>query len=330
MGAILAEGREKEGASEQGERGALGEGSQRRVVLVFAGQGSERAGMGCALARRDQRMRERFELASAILGVDTLRLLERGGSLLRKTQIVQPVMTAFASGIVSILRAEGVSYGWVLGHSLGEVAALSAAGYCDAEAAIRLAATRGALMGALAETQEGAMAALQGIEEAHCAEALSVARQHGILEIAARHDTALWTLTGERKALDILAKDYPLSFLSTSGAWHSPLMEAARLPFFDAARSALLGTPHAAWITNHTGDVIEITADAPRLLAEQMTHPILWLPSMQTLARLGVTDAILCGPHHALTSLLRRSLPQLALHPTEAPRLLDATLSFFL
>ncbi len=323
---------------------------ERRILWAFPGQGTEEAGMGVALASEYPLVRECLERASDCLGEDVYRILLRGNRRIGETQILQPAITAVSVGIGRVLEAHGVGCRWTIGHSLGEMGAVWAAGgwgWCEA---IHLSAVRGSWMAEAARRAEGGMIALTDTSEEACQEAIAWGRQFGEFGLAVQNGPRLWTLTGDIEAVEAVLKRYPSRRLVASGAWHSPRMMEAVEPFRAAMAEALDKVSErgvrqeavepfraamadasndrwkARWIANATGDICLDIAEIPRLLSMQLTHPILWMPSMQRLEKEEITDIVICGPHRVLQGLLRRHLPRVRVYATEHPRLLRETL----
>lgn len=323
---------------------------ERRILWAFPGQGTEEAGMGVALASEYPLVRACLERASDCLGMDVHRMLLRGNRRIGETQILQPAITAVSVGIGRILEAHGVGRGWTIGHSLGEMGAVWAAGGWGWSEAIHLSAVRGSWMAEAARQVEGGMLALTDTSEEVCQEAIAWGRQFGAFGLAAQNGPRLWTLTGDIEAVEAVLKRYPSRRLVASGAWHSPRMAEAVEPFravMEEAVDKLLergvrdeaaepfratvaqvpkGHWKAHWIANATGDICSDIAEVPKLLSMQLTQPILWMLSMQHLEKEELTDIVICGPHRVLQGLLRRHLPRARVHATEHPRLLRETL----
>lgn len=301
----------------------------KRVALVFPGQGTETPGMGVALAEAFPLFREVLESASVLVGEDLLRLLRRGGRKLGDTALLQPALSAVSLGILACLQEEGLStsWSWVLGHSLGELGALCAAGAFSSEDTIALAATRGRLMSMQAQAHPGGMCALKHASAQECEQALALGQAQGWLELAAHNGPSLWTLSGEKAAIDAVARAFEVAPVAASGPWHSSRMAAAATPFTDAVTAVLREELRVPWLSNHTGSCITQPTQIPTLLAAQLTHPVQWHACMQTLQTQGVTDLVLCGPGKILQGMLRHNLADACvIHHTEHPRALRRTL----
>jgi [acyl-carrier-protein] S-malonyltransferase len=197
---------------------------------------------------------------------------------------------------------------FVAGHSLGEIAAWSAAGVIAPEAAITVAATRGRLMEREAGLHPGGMLALTKITQETLQEALACGRARGRMDVAAHNAVDEWVVTGEESALRAVAAHFPSTRLSASGPWHSPAMAGAVDELRTALASMSREPARACFITNRTGRVIENEADIPELLAGQLVRPVAWLATLDFLATAEVTDVVVVGPARPHAALARSRL----------------------
>ena len=299
----------------------------RRVVLAFPGQGTETPGMGVALTQQFTGIKELFLQASTLLGDDLLRLLKRGGRRFEQTSVIQLALTALGLGILRELRREGVVYTHTIGHSLGELGALHAAGLFEEEGLLQLAHTRGRLMEEEALRHVGGMVVLRDMDPEQCQSLCTCAREYGVVGVAAQHGPSLWTLSGEEAAITFILRHAHATKLRTSGAWHSVLMDGAVVPFAEAVRGRLCGGWKASWIANHTGCIEDDVDAVPQFLSTQLVHRIEWLTSMKTLSALAPTDIVCCGPGKTLKGLIRLFVRKdVVFHMTEHPSLLRQTL----
>ncbi|MBX3271104.1 MAG: ACP S-malonyltransferase [Sandaracinaceae bacterium] len=283
----------------------------RRVALAFAGQGAEAPRMGVALA-------EAFAPARALLdaaGADVVDALARGRALTR-TADLQPALVAVGLGASEALRAAGVAPAVVLGHSLGELAAWSASGAIAPADAVRLARARGEAMEEAARARPGGMLALSSSSLALVG-AASKRPRGGELSIAAHNAAGReWALAGDAAALRAAEAQAGGRRLPVAGPWHAPSMAGAAGAFTRALSALEPAPPCAVLVANATGEPAA-PRDVARLLVRQLTRPVRWARSMRTLARLGVTDLVVCGPGKALR-LFARGAP-FATHACEAP-----------
>lgn len=208
--------------------------------------------------------------------------------MLFRTEVMQPVLVA--ASLVAFERLT-VPIGAVAGHSLGELAAWSAAGGIAAEDAVRLARARGLAMAAAAKRHPGGLVVVRG------------PRPPDGVVIAAHNAPDTWVISGDLTTIRRHGRPLPVS-----GPWHHPAMAEAA-DAFGAALAALRPSPLArVFVSNRTG-AAATGQDIPRLLLEQLVHPVLWVDCMATLAELGVREVYLCGPGKELASLARACAP---------------------
>lgn len=297
----------------------------RSVGFLFAGQGSERARMGLALAEHvgDARL---LDLAGELAGVDLRRALERGGRALERTEVIQPALTAVALVALRALTAAGIRPDLVAGHSVGEIAAWSAAGGPHAEEAVPLAAARGRWMAREAALHPGGMLAVVD-GPAACRVAL--------VHLAAHNAHDEWIVSGAEDALAAVMAAMPARRLDVVGAWHSPAMAGCVAELRNAMRLASRGEERgearvaspARFVANQTCEVAAPDT-IPDRLAGQLVAPVQWVRTLRTLAEEGLTDVVTVGPGKVLRALVRRNLGDaLRIHGTEDPADLARTLA---
>lgn len=267
-----------------------------------------------------------LELAGSECGVDASRLLVRGGPALERTEVLQPVMTAVSLGAMEALRRRGCRPDAVAGHSLGEIAAWSAAGALDPEGAVSLAAARGQIMAREAARRPGTMVALFGGEQ-QVASALESARLEGIADLAGHNAPDEWVLSGEPQALRAAAAGCSARPLRVAGAWHSRLLARAVGPFQRCLAALRPGRLRSRLVSNGTGGFCQ-DEELAEGLAQQLVRPVLWAQCLRTLADAGVSHFVTVGPGRILRGLLRKNLGrQIRILSTESQRAMDATVA---
>lgn len=267
------------------------------TAVLFPGQGSQTPEMRDTVANARPDL---LDLALEVVGEDPFACVHDG------TAYAQPaIFCASLAGWSSLGRPEA---DFMAGHSLGELAALVAAGSLSERDGLELVALRGRLMQDAGEhAGHGGMVALLG---AHAAElAGEVAAAHG-LAIANDNSPQQVVLSGARDELDgaaQTAKEHGLRavILPVSGAFHSPMMASA-IPEFEAAlRRVDVAAPRVTVISAMTAAPID---DIRRRLVEALTMPIRWRETMLALYRLGADRFLEVGPGRVLTALAKRTL----------------------
>lgn len=276
------------------------------IAFLFPGQGAKRVDVALRSTVRPAAGRALCELAAAEAGVALAKVLERP-SLLDRTEVLQPMLTAIALAASEALAAAGVLPTVVLGHSLGELAAWSASGAVPAAEAVRLAAVRGRLMARAAAAKPGGMVALGTADAGVIEEALAVGRCSGEICVAAYNAPDETVLSGDEVAVRAVMAFAPAlaTRVPTAGAWHSPAMLGAVDEWRSALHAAKLGDVLGVdFVANAHGDVVSCSADIPDLLAEQLVRPVQWARALATATR---PVMVTLGPGAVLRSLWHRN-----------------------
>lgn len=280
------------------------------IAWIFPGQGSQRLGMADAILDLPG-ARERFELASEMLGRDLLAITQAPldkayGSLgdLQRTRNTQPALFVVESLLVDELLNQGRDAQLIAGHSLGELVGLYAAGVLSLESALTLILKRSLLMSA---ARCGAMTALIGFDRREL-ESLVAANQ-GVV-IANDNSKNQVVISGPSEAVAAVGDQLTCKRaipLAVSGAFHSPLMadaaeafatELDAVPFADA-RVPVLSNTDPSPETN--GAVLK------ERLRTQMTTGVRWRETMDQLAAAGINTTVEIGPGNVLSGLIKRS-----------------------
>jgi [acyl-carrier-protein] S-malonyltransferase len=270
------------------------------TAFLFPGQGSQTAEMRDEVAARRPDL---LALAREVLGEDPFARVEDG------TRYAQPAIYCASLVGWERLREAGVEAVAHAGHSLGEVAALVAAGALSAEDGLRLVATRGRLMQESGERSgDGSMLALLGsgaAERAH-----EVAEPAG-LTVANDNAPNQVVLSGAVAAFgqaEELARGAGLRAvrLPVTGAFHSPFMAEA-LPDFQAALDAVaLREPDLTVVSSITTEPFD---DVRARLADALTRPVRWRETLLALHARGIERFVEAGPGKVLTGLVKRTVP---------------------
>ncbi|MGE3961566.1 MAG: ACP S-malonyltransferase [Dehalococcoidia bacterium] len=282
------------------------------VAWVFPGQGAQAVGMGQDLATELPAAREIFDAADAALGVPISTICFEGpADELTRTVNTQPAIVTHSIAALAAAAATGLITqrpAYVAGHSLGEYAALIAAGAVSFEDGVRLVRERGRLMQEACDREPSTMAAVLGVEP----DALrAICAEHGahVCNINAPGNITIGGTAAAVEAASAAATAAGASRvvpLTVSGAFHTPLMQSAA----DGMRGVLAGiafnAPVVPVISNVTARPIAEGSALAEELASQITSPVLWADSVATMAAAGVTEVIEFGPGKVLTGLVKR------------------------
>jgi len=284
-----------------------------KTVFMFPGQGAQAVGMGADLFERYASVREAYERASEAIDVDLASLSFEGPEdELRKTVNTQPALLVASYAALAATLEQGVEPWAVAGHSLGEYTALAAAGSLTLEDAVRAVRERGRLMYEAGLETEGTMAAIIGLAEPDVEAIIGDASGSGTVEIANLNSPTQIVISGEVPAVEravALAEERGARRavrLKVSGAFHSRLLENAARGMERVLASIPFEEPRAIFVANVTGGVAEDPEVIRANLVRQLTSPVRWVDSMETLAGLGAGLFVELGPGNVLRGLLRK------------------------
>jgi [acyl-carrier-protein] S-malonyltransferase len=280
------------------------------VAIVFPGQGSQKPGMGQSLVQEYSEAAAVFDRVSAALSQDVRKLLwETDEDTLRKTENAQVGLYTVGLAAWEVLKAR-VPEGTVeaaAGHSVGEYAAIAAAGVVSLEDGARLVAERGRLM---SEVTGGSMAAVLGLDrealDAACAEAggtVVVANDNSPGQLVISGESAAVAKAGELASAKGAKRVIPLN---VSGAFHSPLMQGPAFEMRKALQTASFGYGNLKVYANVTAEPVTDAAEWKGLLELQLQRPVRWTETIQNMRRDGAHIFIECGAGEVLSGLLRR------------------------
>jgi [acyl-carrier-protein] S-malonyltransferase len=289
----------------------------KKAAFLFPGQGAQYRGMGLDFYEKSEKARELFSLCSGVAGVDMKTLLETADDeTLKRTDVSQPAITLVNLAAAAFLEERGVRPAAAAGFSLGEYAALAAAGVAPAEECFRLVTERGkAMQQAADDLGHGAnapgMAAVIGLSPEKIAELLAEWKIDGLFaaNINSKKQTVV---SGVASALARAAPLFKAAGarrcvrLAVAGPFHSPLMAGAVERFKPFLESAAFSDPRVALYSNVTGALITSGAEAKSLALRQMTSPVRWVDEERALIESGGFDVALeTGPGAALAGLWR-------------------------
>lgn len=288
-------------------------------AILFSPQGSQSIGMGRSLAESSLAARAVFAEADATLDWSISDVCWNGPApLLDDTRQTQPCLVATGVAAFRAFMASDVEPpSFVAGHSVGEYAALVAAGVLELAAALRLVARRGQLMAEAAGASDaGGMVAVIGLGREAVAAVVAATAPASDLVLANDNAPGQVVISGRRSAL-VAAEPAMLAAgarrvigLPVSGAFHSPLMKdvAADLAaVFEAEEWRDAAIPV---MSNVTAEPLTDASQIRILLAEQVRSPVEWVRSVERMVLAGVDTMIECGSGAALAGMVRRIAPQ--------------------
>lgn len=283
------------------------------IAFIFPGQGSQKVGMGKALADVHPICRDTFAEADEALGESLSRLCFEGPEdQLTLTENTQPAILAVSVAAWRLVASLGITPAFVAGHSLGEYSANVAAGTMAFADALRIVRRRGRYMQEAVPVGTGAMAAVLGLESALVAQAceeaaegdvVSPANMNGAGQVVIAGSTAAVARAGERaKALG--AKR--VIALSVSAPFHCALMKPAEDRLAPELRALQTSNPVVPIVANVDAAPKTTAADAIEALVAQVSSPVRWEDVVRRLASEGVTTYVEVGPGTVLSGLVRK------------------------
>ena len=281
----------------------------RLVAFCFPGQGSLDAGMGRDIAAAVPDAMDVFERSSRASALDLQYLcFEAPEQELVETDVQQPALVATSLAVLAAIKARGIKPDFVVGHSVGEFAALAAAGALKLEDAIALVRERGLAMAEAARKNPGSMAAILGLDDE-------------VVERICRRILNVWpanyncpgqvVVSGENLAVDeaceVAGEEGARRAvkLRVSGAFHSPLVARAADRLRPALEKVKVAEPTAPFMSTVTAR-IETAKRVGPLLVEQLTAPVRFTQAAQALLREGVQTWVEVGPGNVLSGLVKR------------------------
>jgi [acyl-carrier-protein] S-malonyltransferase len=280
-----------------------------KVAFCFPGQGSLEAGMGREIAEAVPEAMEVYRVGSEASGLDLPALcFDSPLDALVETEVQQPALVATSLAILAALRADGIQPSVVVGHSVGEFAALAAVEAIGVPDAIGLVRERGLAMAEAARQRPGTMAAILGLEDAdvetlcrkiigvwpanyNCPGQIVVSGENDAVEECCAEAESL----GARRAIR----------LKVSGAFHSPLVARAADRLKPAVDRVRFSDPIAPFMSTVTAR-IEPAQRLGSLLVDQLTAPVRFTQAARELVHDGVTTFVEVGPGNVLSGLVKR------------------------
>ncbi len=288
------------------------------ISFTFPGQGSQQVGMGKELAETYTAASDVFKEIDDALGKNLSKIIWEGPQEdLTLTENAQPALLGVSIAVMRALESEfgfdlakNVTY--VAGHSLGEYSALAAAGTFSLSNAAKLLAIRGRAMQSAVPSNEGAMAALLGLELEDAEKLAAAASEGEVCEAANDNAPGQIVLSGKRSAIEravAIAADYGARrsvLLDVSAPFHCAMMQPAADAMREALSEAEMHEPVVPLVSNVRASEVTGVDEIRSGLVSQVTGRVRWRESVGYMASKGVTTLYEIGAGRVLTGLARR------------------------
>jgi [acyl-carrier-protein] S-malonyltransferase len=280
-------------------------------AYIFPGQGAQAPGMGQDLYEASSNAKDLFEKANEILGYRITDIMFEGTAEdLKQTKVTQPAIFLH-SVILAKCLGDSFKPDMVAGHSLGEFSALVANGTLQFEDGLKLVAQRAMAMQKACEANPSTMAAVLGLDDNVVEKACSDIKDEVV--VAANYNCpGQLVISGTNAGIDlacealIQAGARRAMKLPVGGAFHSPLMAPAREELQEAIESTLFNKPSCPVYQNVTASAVSNRESIRTNLIEQLTAPVKWTQSVQTMLSDGATSFTEVGPGRVLQGLVKK------------------------
>lgn len=280
---------------------------------LFPGQASQYVGMGKDIFDHTDLGKHYLECANDIMQCDIQSIIFYGPKeKLKQTQYTQPAIYIVSVILGELLKEKGFTPNAVAGHSLGEYSALAVANAFDFETGLSLVKVRAENMAKAGATQEGAMAAIIGIEDKTVSELCSDYSGNGIVVAANYNSPRQVVISGSPEAVQSIMESAKASGarmtvqLNVSGAFHSPLMAPAREALADSLDSLEISDSLFPVFTNVDAKPITEGHEIKDSLIRQLENPVLWSKSILSMKDYGIESFTEVGPGKILQGINKR------------------------
>ena len=280
-----------------------------KIALIFPGQGSQVKGMGKDILDKFPRGYEILGEANCCLDYDMEKLiLEDPDNQLNSTQFTQPALYTVCAIYTNYLREKGINWHVTAGHSLGEYAALYAAGVFSFMDGLKLVAKRGELMGQINDPAVG-MGAVVGLTGSEVAESIKAYENLYIANLNAPEQTVV---SGSKEDIDTMAAALKESGkgrlipLRVSGAFHSPFMKPIEEDFIKAVEACPFTDASMDVYPNVKATALRHSGAIKECLIEQITGQVRWTETVRQMEADGITHHFEAGPGKVLAGLMKK------------------------
>lgn len=279
------------------------------IAFIYPGQGAQKAGMGADFYENSASARELYDRSGEALGLDMRALCFTENDKLDLTEYTQAALVTTCLAMTRVVNERGLTPDITAGLSLGEYAAIVAAGGMDELDAVRLVRKRGILMQNTVPAGDGGMCAVMGMAADEIEEKVA-----GIEEVTVANYNCPGqiVITGKKEAVETAADRLKEAgakrtvMLNVSGPFHSPLLLPAGKELAGELESIELRPLRVPYVTNVTEEKITDIGETKGLLARQVSSPVRWMQSMEAMIADGVDTFVEIGPGRTLAGFMKK------------------------
>ena len=284
-----------------------------KLAFIFPGQGAQKAGMGKDFYENSEAARSFFDQAQKNLDFDLKEMCFGEHEELNLTEYTQPCMVSVCRAIVRELKKRGINPDITAGLSLGEYAAVAAAGGMNELDAIKLVRRRGILMQSTVPAGEGAMAAVLGLDAKKIEEILESFENVWIANYNCPGQIVITGLTNEVQQASLALKEAGAKRvveLKVSGPFHSLLLKPAGEALLKEMESMSFSTLQVPYVANATAEIVTDSKKISTFFAKGIYSSVRWQQSIETMLENGVDTFVEIGPGKTLAGFMRKIAPK--------------------
>ena len=282
-----------------------------KIAFVFPGQGAQFVGMGKDIYENNETARQEFDKIFSSLSFDLKTAMFEGPEeTLKKTKYTQPAIVAMSLVLEKLVRSKGIKPDFVAGHSVGEYAAFGSGEFLTLSDAVKLTAFRGETMNEIAESVNGGMAAIIGMDSEKIKEVLKTV--DGIVEAVNFNEPKQTVIAGEKSAIEKACTALKEAGakralpLAVSGPFHSSLMKPAGEKLKTEAEKYDFREGTAKLVANTTAEIISSPEEIKKEIYAQSFGPVKWVDTVNRLKENSVDTIYEIGPGKVLAGLIKK------------------------
>ncbi len=280
-----------------------------KLAFIYPGQGAQKSGMGADFYENSETARELYDEAGKALDLDMKALCFEENDLLDLTEYTQAALVTTCLAMTRVIREKGIRPDITAGLSLGEYAAIAAAGGMEELDAVRLVRTRGILMQNTVPSGEGAMCAVIGMKTEQIEDVLKGRED---VSVANYNCPGQIVITGRTSAVEEAQEALKEAgarrtvMLNVSGPFHSPLLIPAGEALWKELEKTAFSKLQIPYVTNVHAETVHDISQTKQLLKKQVSSPVKWMQSMDHMIAEGTDTFVEIGPGKTLTGFMKK------------------------